>query len=36
MRVCAPLVIASTALAAAIAEYARDKPKVVVRVCDSS
>ncbi|MGF6811411.1 DNA-binding transcriptional LysR family regulator [Paraburkholderia sp. Clong3] len=35
VRVGAPLVIASTALPAAIAEYARDKPKVVVRVCDT-
>jgi DNA-binding transcriptional LysR family regulator len=29
-------VLASTALPAAIAEYARDKPKVVVRVCDTA
>ncbi|MDH6153047.1 MULTISPECIES: LysR family transcriptional regulator [Paraburkholderia] len=35
VRVGAPLVIASTALPAAIAEYARDRPKVVVRVCDT-
>ncbi|MBB5498175.1 LysR family transcriptional regulator [Paraburkholderia sp. MM5384-R2] len=35
VRVGAPLVIASTALPAAIAEYTRDKPKVVVRVCDT-
>ncbi|KXU82764.1 LysR family transcriptional regulator [Paraburkholderia monticola] len=35
VRVGAPLVIASTALPAAIAEYARDKPKVVVRICDT-
>jgi DNA-binding transcriptional LysR family regulator len=36
VRVGAPLVLASTALPAAIAEYARDKPKVVVRVCDTA
>jgi len=35
VRVGAPLVIAATALPAAIAEYARDKPKVVVRICDT-
>src|SRR5437667_8788605 len=36
VRVGAPLVLASTALPAAIAEYALDKPKVVVRVCDTT
>jgi DNA-binding transcriptional LysR family regulator len=36
VRVGAPLVLASTALPAAIAEYTRDKPKVVVRVCDTT
>ncbi|MBT2793113.1 LysR family transcriptional regulator [Paraburkholderia strydomiana] len=35
VRIGAPLVLASTALPAAIAEYARDKPKVVVRICDT-
>lgn len=35
VRVGAPLVLAATALPAAIAEYARDKPKVVVRLCDT-
>ncbi|MBN3807285.1 LysR family transcriptional regulator, partial [Paraburkholderia sp. Ac-20336] len=34
VRVGAPLVIAATALPAAIADYARNKPKVVVRICD--
>lgn len=36
VRVGAPLVLASTALPAAIAEYALDKPKVVVRICDTT
>ena len=36
VRVGAPLVLASTALPVAIAEYARDKPKVVVRICDTA
>ncbi|MFM0467966.1 MULTISPECIES: LysR family transcriptional regulator [Paraburkholderia] len=35
VRIGAPLVLASTALPEAIAEYARDKPKVVVRICDT-
>jgi len=35
VRIGAPLVLASTALPAAIADYARDKPKVVVRICDT-
>ncbi|MES2951611.1 MAG: LysR family transcriptional regulator [Pseudomonadota bacterium] len=35
VRVGAPLVLASTALPAAIAEYARKKPKVIVRICDT-
>ncbi|HZZ13081.1 MAG TPA: LysR family transcriptional regulator [Paraburkholderia sp.] len=35
VRIGAPLVLAATALPAAIAEYARDKPKVVVRLCDT-
>src|ERR1700722_18903361 len=35
VRVGAPLVLAATALPAAIAEYARDKPKVVVRIFDT-
>ncbi|NIF76319.1 LysR family transcriptional regulator [Paraburkholderia sp. Cy-641] len=35
VRVGAPLVIAATALPAAIADYARNKPKVVVRICDT-
>ncbi|OLL28507.1 LysR family transcriptional regulator [Burkholderia sp. SRS-W-2-2016] len=35
VRVGAPLVIAATALPAAIADYARDKPKVVVRIFDT-
>lgn len=36
VRVGAPLVLASTALPAAIAEYALAKPKVVVRICDTT
>lgn len=36
VRVGAPLVLASIALPAAIAEYGLDKPKVVVRVCDTT
>jgi DNA-binding transcriptional LysR family regulator len=35
VRIGAPLVLAATALPAAIADYARDKPKVVVRICDT-
>ncbi|MCI0151425.1 LysR family transcriptional regulator [Paraburkholderia sediminicola] len=35
IRVGAPLVLASTALPAAIAEYAAIAPKVVVRLCDT-
>ncbi|MES2040371.1 MAG: LysR family transcriptional regulator [Pseudomonadota bacterium] len=36
VRVGVPLVLASTALPAAIAEYMLDKPKVVVRICDTT
>jgi DNA-binding transcriptional LysR family regulator len=35
IRVGAPLVLASTALPAAITEYAAIKPKVIVRLCDT-
>ncbi len=35
VRVAAPLVLAGTALPAAIAEYVRDRPKVVVRIFDT-
>lgn len=35
VRVGAPLALASTALPAAIAEYAQGKPKVVIRICDT-
>src|SRR6202012_2381516 len=35
VRIGAPLVLAATALPAAIAEYARDKPKGGVRICDT-